>query len=177
MADNRIATIIKEINYWKEHNLLPDVYCDFLLALYTKGEEETSPITRTKEEKITLIIKTILLLLLLPFSFLVLYFTQFRPLLQISIIFLFLTYSFWLYVNFKNKKHSLFHLTLGVTLAVILLASVYFTAAYTDKQIIIYLILMTNFLFWFLMGKIKKVKYLTVAAILGIVFAIFYIIL
>lgn len=177
MADNRIETIIKEINYWKEHNLLPVVYCNFLLALYTKGEEVTPPVTQTKGEKITLIMKTVLLLLLLPFTFLVLYFTQFQPLLQISIIFLFITYSLWLYANFKHQKQSLYHLALGITITVLLIVSVYFTAAYTDKQIFIYFVLITNFFLWFLMGYIKKVSYLTVSAILGIVFTIFYIIL
>ena len=37
MDENRKQIIIKEIGYWKNNKLLPEQYCDFLLALYTEG--------------------------------------------------------------------------------------------------------------------------------------------
>ncbi len=37
MDQQRKATIIHEIKYWKDNHLLPPHYCDFLLALYTEG--------------------------------------------------------------------------------------------------------------------------------------------
>ncbi len=37
MDETRKQIIINEIEYWKEHHLLPEQYCDFLLALYTEG--------------------------------------------------------------------------------------------------------------------------------------------
>jgi len=37
MDQQRKATIIHEIKYWKDNHLLPEHYCDFLLALYTEG--------------------------------------------------------------------------------------------------------------------------------------------
>lgn len=37
MDQQRKATIIHEIKYWKDNHLLPAHYCDFLLALYTEG--------------------------------------------------------------------------------------------------------------------------------------------
>lgn len=40
MDEARKETVIKEINYWKTHQLLPEHYCDYLLALYTEGEGE-----------------------------------------------------------------------------------------------------------------------------------------
>ncbi|GEM00497.1 hypothetical protein SAMN05421839_10136 [Halolactibacillus halophilus] len=42
MDQQRKATIIHEIKYWKDNHLLPEHYCDFLLALYTEG---TGPVT------------------------------------------------------------------------------------------------------------------------------------
>ena len=33
----RKQIIINEIIYWKKNRMLPEHYCDFLLALYTKG--------------------------------------------------------------------------------------------------------------------------------------------
>ena len=37
MDENRKQIIIKEIGYWKNNKLLPEQYCNFLLALYTEG--------------------------------------------------------------------------------------------------------------------------------------------
>ncbi|WP_255822151.1 hypothetical protein [Halobacillus shinanisalinarum] len=36
--NNRMETIVKEIHYLKQNRLLPHEYCDFLLALYIKGD-------------------------------------------------------------------------------------------------------------------------------------------
>lgn len=41
MDQQRRATIIHEIKYWKDNHLLPSHYCDFLLALYTEGTGAT----------------------------------------------------------------------------------------------------------------------------------------
>lgn len=40
MSIQRKKTIITEIKYWKENKLLPEHYCDFLITLYTQGEQE-----------------------------------------------------------------------------------------------------------------------------------------
>ena len=37
MNESRKQIIINEIIYWKKNRMLPEHYCDFLLALYTKG--------------------------------------------------------------------------------------------------------------------------------------------
>ncbi|MDW0117374.1 hypothetical protein QTL97_10545 [Sporosarcina thermotolerans] len=40
MSNQRKKTIITEIKYWKENKLLPEHYCDYLITLYTQGEQE-----------------------------------------------------------------------------------------------------------------------------------------
>lgn len=40
MDQQRKTTIINEIKYWQENRLLPEKYCDYLLALYTEGEAD-----------------------------------------------------------------------------------------------------------------------------------------
>jgi len=37
LDEKKRELIINEINYWRENNLLPTHYCDFLLNLYTEG--------------------------------------------------------------------------------------------------------------------------------------------
>src|SRR5690625_2862768 len=48
MNEKRKQIILTEIKYWKQNNLLPDHYCDFLTALYAKGDEQ-----QKEESKIT----------------------------------------------------------------------------------------------------------------------------
>lgn len=40
MNDKRREIIIAEIKYWKMSKLLPEKYCDYLLTLYTGGNDE-----------------------------------------------------------------------------------------------------------------------------------------
>ncbi|WP_163539608.1 hypothetical protein [Gracilibacillus sp. YIM 98692] len=37
--EDKKKVIVEEIKYWKKHQLLPSTYCDFLIALYTEGED------------------------------------------------------------------------------------------------------------------------------------------
>lgn len=40
MNEQRKKIILSEIKYWKQNNLIPDHYCDFLTALYAEGNHE-----------------------------------------------------------------------------------------------------------------------------------------
>ncbi|WP_088007992.1 hypothetical protein [Indiicoccus explosivorum] len=41
MEKQRKEMILNEIQFWKEHQLLPAHYCDFLITLYQQGEAGT----------------------------------------------------------------------------------------------------------------------------------------
>ena len=73
MRDERTKTIVREIKYWKQYRLLPDEYCDFLLALYTQGETEKEQPNKDVHHPL-FYLWMCLSLLLLPLSFLVIYF-------------------------------------------------------------------------------------------------------
>lgn len=109
MEEKRIATIVNEIEYWKKHKLLPDQQCDFLLALYTNGEKVTkipgkSKMNISHESRMIKMMQLIILLLLLPFSFLVLYFTEFHSYLQLGILALFFSYAFWSFLILNKHR-------------------------------------------------------------------------
>ena len=38
VKDSRKDLIVNEIQLWKQANMLPEHYCDYLLALYTEGD-------------------------------------------------------------------------------------------------------------------------------------------
>lgn len=60
----RKAIIVSEIKYWKDNRLLPEAYCDYLLALYTKGEEDEQAAGLTENKKRQTEMITLLFILL-----------------------------------------------------------------------------------------------------------------
>ena len=40
MSNQRKQIILNEITFWKQNKLLPEHYCDFLMTLYTEGNQE-----------------------------------------------------------------------------------------------------------------------------------------
>lgn len=55
MTKQRKQIIVHEIKYWKQNKLLPEHYCDFLITLYTQGEQtedaDESPAILQKEKR------------------------------------------------------------------------------------------------------------------------------
>ncbi|MBP1947561.1 hypothetical protein [Virgibacillus litoralis] len=176
MSDRRIATVVEEIHYWKEHNLLPDVYCDFLLAIYTNGEGVEEEIVG-KKINIVKAIQLTLLSLLLPFAFLVIYFTEFRASLQVSTLFLFVIYSYWMSRIYSQKISIYYHLSIVTFLLLLLLMSIYISTLFTANQWFLQFVMIMNVISWFILSRRFDIKYLKIVSIFGIAFVILYIVL
>lgn len=176
MADDRKAIIIKEINYWKEHKLLPRMYCDFLLALYTQGEERNEEaITGNTNKRILLyVFPLILQAVMVPFAFVVIYFTEFAAVLQMALLLIFSAYSLWLAVYLKKSSGFFPHTSLCLCLLLILLTAVFAVSLVSTNIWVTLLIILLNFLAWIGLSYKKDVKYLRILAGLGIVFTIIY---
>jgi hypothetical protein len=52
MTNEKKKIIIQEIYYWKNSRLLPETYCDFLLALYTEGNQDKEELPSQMLKKI-----------------------------------------------------------------------------------------------------------------------------
>ncbi|RLL48058.1 hypothetical protein D8M04_01905 [Oceanobacillus piezotolerans] len=176
MSDDRIRTIINEIEFWKSHKLLPERYCDYLLALYTNGEDK-GELEKPQPKKWITFMQIGLTVLLLPFSFLVIYFTRFPSFLQLGFLILFLFYAAITYIYFKNREISSHHLSLIIFLSLLLLTSVYAGNIWIPDTYVIFSIIMLNFVFWFYISSRKHLLYLKISSIIGIVFSIVIIIL
>ncbi|KIQ94791.1 hypothetical protein LH47_01161 [Anoxybacillus thermarum] len=86
MEQKRKEIIINEIKYWKQTRLLPEQYCDFLLALYTEGNGDDVE-TRTKQVPAWAIRATAAMIgICLSFVLLVIYFTELSFVLQTLIL-------------------------------------------------------------------------------------------
>ncbi|WP_139994392.1 hypothetical protein [Paenibacillus paridis] len=94
MNQDRRQIIVKEIDHWRRSKLLPDQYCDFLLNLY--AEQDAIPTTKEQHHTVGKAIAAVQratgMQWLLTFgtftliSFVVLYFNEFHPLLQMAVV-------------------------------------------------------------------------------------------
>ncbi|SHF68544.1 hypothetical protein SAMN05216225_1002146 [Ornithinibacillus halophilus] len=156
--------------------MLPQNYCDYLLALYTKGDYEEEEVLEKQgmKSKILLVIQVFLLLLMVPFSLLVIYFTQFKMILQLSILLFFISYALWVFFYHRKKKSSFIYLSLNVLLLLFLFFSLFITKVFTFNEWLVVAIFLVNFGLWSLFGIKLKVKYITILGIAGIIITLFY---
>lgn len=162
--------IVQEIKYWKEHKLVPKDTCDFLLVLYTQGEEERIGASRLWQNKIQGSAYLLMLLCVIPLSFAITYFTEFHKILQIALFLLFISFSFWSYGVFKRTIDSYQYIPMITGLIMILYTSVYIIKIGTESLFIIKCVIFMNFITWLWIGWKTKATYVLVMGILAVLF-------
>ncbi|MGM0874296.1 MAG: hypothetical protein ACQEWV_05755 [Bacillota bacterium] len=173
MNSDKKNIIIKEIQYWKSSKLLHETYCDFLLALYTEGnqvEAKTSSQTNQNRKRITAFqgLLYILLLLLFLATLLVIYFTELSLVLQITTVVFFLIASIVVTAYFIRKK-AFFQVPLSLTFVQLLIVSISLVE-YLTKGDRLWLggIVVVNCLLWILIGRLYRVLYLLISGVVGL---------
>lgn len=176
LEDTRKRVIVKEIQYWKTHRLLPKEYCDFLLALYTEGEEDVTSDKKAFPHKSWFtFICVIILLSLLPSSVLVIYFTEISMLMQIGLHLIFLTFTAFGYWYFKKANSIYVHIAIIVFLLILFIFSVYLVQISAQQMILLHITVLLNCILWIFAGVWKKVFYLIASGIIGIVMWLLFI--
>ncbi|WLV23583.1 hypothetical protein QR721_07955 [Aciduricibacillus chroicocephali] len=173
----RIPIIINEIHYWKKHRLLPAAQCDFLLALYTNGEEAKNQAALQGGNRIVFPLQLLALLVLVPFSFIVIYFTKLSAILQMPILFILLLPALLLYIFMIKREHPLRNLALTVLLMLVLIISVFIGNTYFKGPLTTELVIALNSVGWFIYGRLKRLPYLKVTGVLALLFVIVYTVL
>ncbi|WP_080845018.1 hypothetical protein [Cytobacillus gottheilii] len=166
MQHKRKSIIINEINYWKKNRLLPEQYCDYLLALYTEGNQpkEDRKVVNGKMLKSV----NLLFLLLIPMSVFLLYFTELSIILQtaFAILFIFLGATLFFYFS---KKEIILHIPIITSTLIYLFFSVEIVTVYFPNQSLpLYMNLISNCLIWVLLGWKWRLIYLRISGFLGI---------
>lgn len=181
MTDDRKATIINELNFWKKNKMLPVVYCDYLLALYTNGDEVVDDDKEIDEDKNSSSIlgvgKLLLLILLVPFALIVTYTSYFPSYFQLGILLLFILYSFWQFKVWGLKQGLFYHLSFSIWLLLIFLTTTFLSNTYFYLPWITPCIIIMNFLFWFILGRKAELKYLLFASFFGILVTVLFFVL
>ncbi len=167
MQHKRKSIIINEINYWKKNRLLPEQYCDYLLAFYTEGNQPKED--RKDVNGKFLKSANLLFLLLIPMSVFLLYFTELSIILQtaFAILFIFLGAALFFYFS---RKEIILHIPIITSALILLFYSVDLTAAFFPNQSLpLYINLICNCLIWILIGWKWRLVYLSISGGLGIV--------
>ncbi|TKC19940.1 hypothetical protein [Robertmurraya kyonggiensis] len=163
MDENRKKIIINEILYWKQNKMLPEQYCDYLLALYTEGNQPTEQ----GKSKAKLGKYNLLPLLLIPVFVFLLYFTELSFDLQMGLSSIILLCGVALTVYFF-KKGMAFQISLVISALLLLLISVEWIVHFFPEGIIIlYAVLIGNCLLWLLAGKKLKLMYFLLSGYVG----------
>ena len=182
MNEQRKKIIISEINYWKQKKLLPAHYCDFLIALYAKGngDEEDLNITKSvleKEKKRQRGIVGALLLLVAILSVGLFVFDQY-PILMVGLSGMILL-VFLLYPIFKPTiRKSAILPFIYISSAILLLAMslkigrVFFS----DQSMLLVSLLILNCILWLFAGRFLKLLYFTLSGAVGIILIVAFLI-
>ncbi|MFE4133166.1 hypothetical protein [Peribacillus sp. YIM B13482] len=176
MDEMRKKIIIQEINSWKESRMLPEQYCDYLLALYCQGELPPANLNKTWSDKKD-ILSGLLIGALFAFIVFLNYFTEIPIRMQmlvttISII------AFGLAVRRFIGRKIIFQMALmGLALSLLLLTISLAEFMAPGKAGILYVFLFINCGLWILMGKKLKLLHFSIARSLGAIVIAYFLII
>ncbi|OKO91257.1 hypothetical protein RA955_03190 [Geobacillus proteiniphilus] len=160
MNRQRRETIIQEIKYWKRSRLLPEHYCDYLLALYTEGGARS----RGRRWRSPLAAG---LCLLLPAVALVIYFTELSFVLQTLLFALFLAVCLFFCWRWRNER-ELLHFPLIGSAWILLVAAIAGSEQYFPGQTgALAAVVLGNCVLWFVVGHLLRLRYFSLAAVSG----------
>jgi hypothetical protein len=100
----RQALILKEIKFWKQNKMLPDHYCDYLMALYSNGEENLSNPPLKKSKMKMMYLNILFSAVIMSISLFVIYFTELSVVLQTAILTGFVVLLYGMGIYYSNKK-------------------------------------------------------------------------
>ncbi|MBM7604727.1 hypothetical protein JOC75_002730 [Metabacillus crassostreae] len=172
MDKDKKNIIINEIHQWKDNKLLPETYCDFLLALYTEGNQENNEQVEVKKKKKRLptfdgFLYAFIMILVIA-SLLFTNFTEIAYLMQMVILSFLLIGSFLVTAYFIRKGKS-FQVPLSLTFIQLLISSIALSDFFASgNDFILGLIIISNCLVWLTFGVILRILYLSISGILGI---------
>ncbi|WP_332646896.1 hypothetical protein [Lysinibacillus sp. 54212] len=180
MSNQRKQIIVNEILFWKKNKMLPDHYCDFLMTLYTEGNNEQEEelgdpgqSIKAKEKR-----KNIGFFIALPLVAIVLLAIVYT----VDIVWLaaipasLMTIACFIGAFYFAKKNKLLAPILQLCAALLLLGlTVKLCLTYfAGNHLVLYSALIINCVIWFLSGLKLKLTYFTISGALGILAIIIY---
>ena len=179
MSNQRKQIILNEITFWKQNKLLPEHYCDFLMTLYSEGEQEQTIAVNAKNSvkaqeqrkgQIWLFLVPLLSIALVAATFMI------DSVLVIgipAIIFAIVLVVMGIRILKKNELLSpILHLSAAL---IILGVSLKGCLTYFEgDNIALYGTLVGNCLLWLIAGIGLRITYFTIAGGLGLIAILLY---
>ncbi|QTC43535.1 hypothetical protein I7V34_09990 [Bacillus sp. V3] len=165
--NGREAVIINEIKFWKQNNMLPDQYCDYLLALYTNGSEHIPESTENKGTRNLHIIAIIISVSIISISLFVIYFTELSVVLQTAILTGFVVLLFGIRNYYTKKKISSSFIRIAAAFLLLLISLDITEPLFGDSPYMTYAVLFLNCFLWVGWGLKRKLHYFTLSGALG----------
>ncbi|RLQ98194.1 hypothetical protein [Falsibacillus albus] len=169
----RKETIVNEILLWKKNRMLPDHYCDFLLALYTEGNAPSTihdhkNIKQSQSAPMASFLKIAAISLMLIISVFVIYFTELSVLLQTTILTFFVVFILIAIFYYSNKP-SFQHLLYIAFAMLLLLLTVNLCGRLFHNNIwVLYITLFFNCILWIFSSFKFALLYFRIAGFLGV---------
>ncbi|AWE06813.1 hypothetical protein DCE79_05120 [Lysinibacillus sp. 2017] len=174
MSNPKKQIIMNEITFWKQNKLLPEHYCDFLMTLYSEGNNEPESIGNAKNAVHSVekrrkwgiatffpIIAAIIILLLFTIQY---------EWVVIAIAAIFAVSCLMGAIYFAKKNNLLATmLQLATALAALGITLKICTAYFAGNNVMLYTLLIVNCVFWLLSGIIMKTIYFTISGVLGLI--------
>lgn len=175
MNEQRKKIIVAEIKYWKQSKLLPDQYCDFLLALYSQGDEkETEEITvkdSLKEQEKSKMWNRVLWLGIIGAALLVsLFLLPDQQVLMISFVTLFALFLFVGGKLFNKGDNDARPVLFAIASLLLLSVSLHsWDAFFPSNTFILIGLLILNCVLWLGIGRKHQLLFFTISGYVGLV--------
>ena len=165
---------MNEITFWKKNKLLPEHYCDFLMTLYSEGNNEQQgtgnvkkailKVEKRKKRSIAVFFPIVAVLITL-----LLFTIQYEwVVIATAAIFAISCLAGSIYFAHKNKLLATM-LQLATALSLLGVTLKVCTTYFAGNNEILYVLLLLNCILWLLSGVIMKIIYFTISGVLGII--------
>ncbi|MDX8341868.1 MULTISPECIES: hypothetical protein [Rossellomorea] len=174
--DSKTETIIREIQFWKQTKLLPEQYCDYLIAFYTGGSGINDRKQAVNRRSITFT-DVLISMCILAISLFVIYFTELSIVLQTAILagFVGLLLGMGIYYTKKQLSPMLLYASAA---CILLLSSIDVSeVVFKGSSLELYITLFLNCFLWIGAGVKWKQNYFSFAGFIGVVLVSIYILL
>ncbi|NQD66245.1 hypothetical protein HP456_09980 [Bacillus haikouensis] len=163
----RQAVIINEIKFWKQNKMLPDQYCDYLMALYSNGEENLSNPSIKKAKMKMMSVNILFSAVVMSISLFVIHFTELSVVLQTAILTCFVVLLYGMGIYYSKKKVSMAAILISASF-IILLGSIDLTEEiFQGSPFSTYAVLFSNCLLWIVLGLGQRRIYFTLSGGIG----------
>lgn len=176
VKDSRKDLIVNEIQLWKQANMLPEHYCDYLLALYTEGDvmEQSD---QKKAKKKTMLKDFLFSICAMLISLFVIYFTELSIVLQTTILASFVGLLVGIGIYYTKKQLSPLLLYMAAACILLLSSIEIIEELFGRNSFGMYITLFMNCFLWITAGLKWKLGYFCLSGMAGLILLIIFILL